>query len=217
MLNSLKKSFVTGLVLTLPLGITLFFVDIMLRYVGDPASKVLFCWLNAGGAGSKMMDSLIDVVSLVLVVFIIIAIGFFSKLFFGKILISWTEKVINHVPFINAVYKTVKQVIETFGHGNSEAFSKVVLIEYPKEGCYAIGFVSSTVGGEVQDKTNEDVVNVFVPTTPNPTSGFLLMVPRRSVTELEMSVADGMKLIISGGIVIPPYKKQRKDENARNG
>jgi uncharacterized membrane protein len=119
-----------------------------------------------------------------------------------------TEKIINYVPFVNAIYKTVKQIAETFGKSNNEVFSRTVLIEYPKRGCYALGFLSNEAEGEVQSKTGEVVVCVFVPTTPNPTSGFLLLVPKKSVTELEMSVADGMKLIISGGIVVPPYGKK---------
>jgi uncharacterized membrane protein len=113
------------------------------------------------------------------------------------------------VPFVSTVYKTVKQVMETFGASHKAVFSKTVLIEYPKRECYAIGFLSSEFDGEVQDKTGRAVVNVFVPTTPNPTSGFLLIVPKDKVTELEMSVADGMKLIISGGIVVPPSRKYK--------
>jgi uncharacterized membrane protein len=120
-----------------------------------------------------------------------------------------TEKLINHVPFVSTVYKTVKQVMKTFEASHKAVFSKAVLIEYPKKECYAIGFLSSEFEGEVQDKIGRTVVNVFVPTTPNPTSGFLLVVPKDKVIELEMSVADGMKLIISGGIVVPPYKKRK--------
>jgi uncharacterized membrane protein len=208
-LKAIKKSFVTGIVLTLPIGITLFFVNVLLKYIGEPASRILFYWLDINVPNSSPMSALINTVSIVLVVIVIVAIGLLSKLFLGRLIISATEKVINYVPFVNAVYKTVKQIAETFGKSNSEAFSKTVLIEYPKDGCYALGFLSSEANGEVQDKTGEVVVCVFVPTTPNPTSGFLLLVPKKKVTELEMSVADGMKLIISGGIVVPPYGKKQ--------
>ncbi|MDR2737697.1 MAG: DUF502 domain-containing protein [Puniceicoccales bacterium] len=214
MLRSLKKSFITGLVLTLPIGITLFFVDIMLRHIGEPASRVLFYWLDVGLRDTSLVKVALGAISIVLVVLIIVAIGFLSHLFLGRLLISTAEKFINHVPFVSTVYKTVKQITETFSKSNKSAFSKTVLIEYPKDGCYAIGFLSSEAEGEVQDRTGEVVVNVFVPTTPNPTSGFLLMVPKNKTTVLDMSVTDGMKLIISGGIVVPPYrKKQRKDRN----
>ncbi|MDR1596013.1 MAG: DUF502 domain-containing protein [Puniceicoccales bacterium] len=210
MFKSLKKSFITGLVLTLPIGITIFFVNIMLRYVGAPASKVIFGWSSAGIPDSPLAHTLVNAASVALVVVIIVVVGFLSKLFLGRFLISTAERFINHVPFVNTVYKTVKQIAETFVKSGKEAFSQAVMIEYPKSGCYAIGFLSSSIAGEVQDKTGEVVVCVFVPTTPNPTSGFLLLVPKKDVVELKMSVADGMKLIISGGIVVPPYEKTTK-------
>jgi uncharacterized membrane protein len=210
MLPSFKKSFVTGTVLILPIGVTLFFIDLMLRYIGAPASRILFCWMDTNVRDTFAMRLVVNAVSICLVTIIIVLVGFLSKLFLGKVIIGLAEKLINHVPFVNAIYKTVKQVINTFGTNHDAAFSKTVLIEYPKEGCYAVGFLSSRFEGEVSDKLGEPVVNVFVPTTPNPTSGFLLIIPQRSVTELEMSVADGMKLIISGGIVTPPHKKITK-------
>ena len=89
--------------------------------------------------------------------------------------------------------------------GRKTMFQRVVLVEFPRPGVYSVGFVTSETGGEAQVKTKEQVVNVFVPTTPNPTSGFLVLVPREQLTELEMSVAEGMKLVISGGAVVPPF------------
>ncbi|MDR1401387.1 MAG: DUF502 domain-containing protein [Puniceicoccales bacterium] len=210
MLNFFKRSFFTGLILTLPIGITLFFVDIMLNYIGGPASKILFGWFDINIKETALIYLILNAISIVLVALIIIAIGFLSKLFFGKLLISWAEKLINHVPFVSTIYKTVKQIIETFGKTGRSAFSKAVLVEYPRKGCYAIGFLSSETGGEVQEEIQQAMVNVFIPTTPNPTSGFLLIIPKEQVTELKMSVADGMKLIVSGGIVVPPYNKTTK-------
>ncbi|MDR0693059.1 MAG: DUF502 domain-containing protein [Puniceicoccales bacterium] len=210
MLVSFRKSFITGLVLILPIGVTLFFIDLMLRYVGAPASRILFCWMDASIRNTSAMYFITNAVSICLVTIIIVIVGFLSKLFLGKLVIGLTEKLINHVPFVNAIYKTVKQVISTFGANRDAAFSKTVLVEYPKEGSYAVGFLSSKFEGEVSDKIGEPVLNVFVPTTPNPTSGFLLIIPKRNVTELEMSVTDGMKFIISGGIVTPPHGKITK-------
>jgi uncharacterized membrane protein len=210
MLASLKKSFITGIVLILPIGVTLFFIDLMLRYVGAPASRVLFCWMDANVRNTSTMYFVINAVSICLVTIIIVFVGFLSKLFLGKLIIGLTEKFINHVPLVNTIYKTVKQVISTFGANRDAAFSKTVLVEYPKEGSYAIGFLSSKFEGEVSDKIGEPVVNVFVPTTPNPTSGFLLVIPKKNIIELKMSVTDGMKFIISGGIVTPPHRKITK-------
>lgn len=209
MLGYLKRSFFTGLVLTLPIGITLFVVCLLLRYVGEPASNVLFCWLDWGIRDSSLVWLIINTISVGIVIFSIIAIGAISKLFLGKLAIGLTERIINHVPFVRNVYNTVKQVVDTFGANHKEIFSKTVLIEYPKDNCYALAFLTSEAEGEVQDKTGQFVVNVFLPTTPNPTSGFLLMVPKDKIIDLDMSVADGMKLIISGGVVVPPYEKRK--------
>lgn len=209
MLGYLKRSFFTGLVLTLPIGITLFVVCLLLRYVGEPASNVLFYWLDLDIRNSTLIWLTINTISIVFVILSIIVIGAVSKLVLGKWAIVLTERFINHVPFVRSVYKSVKQVVDTFGANHKEIFSKTVLIEYPKEDCYAIAFLTSEAEGEVQDKTGQFVVNVFLPTTPNPTSGFLLMVPKDKIIDLDMSVADGMKLIISGGVVVPPYEKKK--------
>ena len=115
------------------------------------------------------------------------------------------ENVLDKVPFINTVYKTVKQIVETFSTQHKAVFKKTVLLEYPREGIWAIGFLTSKTKGETQLKTEKELRNIFVPTTPNPTSGFLLMIPGEDVQELDMSIGDGMKFIISGGAVAPPY------------
>ena len=107
------------------------------------------------------------------------------------------------MPFINTVYRTVRQIVDTFSAQKKAIFQEVVLLEYPRKRCYALGFLTSTARGEPQNMTGEHIVNVFIPTTPNPTSGFLLMLPEEDITHLKMSVADGMKLIISGGAVVP--------------
>ena len=164
MLRFLKKSFITGLVLALPIGITIFFINVLLNYIGDPASKILFYWMDFKIRDIFWMKVIINTISIVLVSFLIIAIGFISQLFFGKFIIQLTEDVINRLPFIRSVYKTVKQVIQTFGNTGRAAFSKTVLVEYPRPGCYAIGFLASDTQGEVQDKTGQTVVNVFIPT-----------------------------------------------------
>ena len=107
---------------------------------------------------------------------------------------------------INTIYRTVKQIVDTFGQQKKAIFQEVALIEYPRKRCYAIGFLTSTAKGEIQASTDEHIVNVFVPTTPNPTSGFLLMLPEEDIKRLQMSIADGMKLIISGGAFTPDPK-----------
>ncbi|MGE9295691.1 MAG: DUF502 domain-containing protein, partial [Puniceicoccales bacterium] len=134
-------------------------------------------------------------------------LGFLSNYFIGRIFITLGEKFIDRLPFVNTVYKTVKQIVDTFSKQQKAVFQKVVLTEYPRKGVYVIGFLTSEAKGEIQERTGADVVNIFVPTTPNPTSGFLLIVPREEITEMDMTVAEGMKVIVSGGAVIPPFPK----------
>jgi uncharacterized membrane protein len=117
---------------------------------------------------------------------------------------------IGRVPFVNSVYKTVKQVVETFSSNRDDVFQTTVLFEYPRKGMYTIGFMTSTSKGEVQEKTQGNMVNVFLPTTPNPTSGFLLIIPREDVVFLDMSVSDGIKMIISGGVVNPKWLPKKE-------
>lgn len=209
MLNFIKRSFFTGLVFALPICITIFVINLLLNYIGTPISHILFGWLDIRICNSFGMKFLLNTISIAVVVLLIIAIGMLSKFFLGKWAMRAIEKFIEHVPVVKNIYKTIKQIVETFGQNHKEVFSKTVLIEYPQKDSYAIAFLTSETEGEIQDRTGKTVVNVFVPTTPNPTSGFLLMIPKKKVTELDMSVADGMKLIISGGVVVPAYEKKK--------
>ena len=209
MLNFIKRSFFTGLVFALPICITIFVINLLLYYIGTPISHILFGWLDIRICNSFGMKFLLNTISIAVVVLLIIAIGMLSKFFLGKWAMRAIEKFIEHVPVVKNIYKTIKQIVETFGQNHKEVFSKTVLIEYPQKDSYALAFLTSETEGEIQDRTGQTVVNVFVPTTPNPTSGFLLMIPKKKVTELDMSVADGMKLIISGGVVVPAYEKKK--------
>jgi len=205
MLKNLRNSFITGLILLLPLGVTLIIVNLLLTKVGAPMSKLLFWFLDPALRQQAWVDPFLDIISTIVLVILIALLGFLSKYFLGRMLVSVTEKILHAVPFINTVYKTVHQIVNTFSQDQRAVFQKVVLVEYPLKGSYALGFLTSVSKGEIQEKTGAQVVNVFVPTTPNPTSGFLLMVPVKDVIDLEMTVTDGMKLVISGGAVVPPY------------
>ena len=123
----------------------------------------------------------------------------------GRRLVAIGEAIIKHVPLLNKTYGFMKEISQTLLAGKQTMFQRVVLVEFPRPGIYSIGFVTSETRGEAQEKTKETVINVFVPTTPNPTSGFLILVPREQLIELDMTVAEGMKMVISGGAVVPPY------------
>lgn len=148
---------------------------------------------------------LLNLSALVVTLVFIVLVGMTTKNVLGKRLLMLWDEVISRVPLLSKIYETVKQITETLWTSKKTVFSKVVLIEYPRPGAFAIGFITSESKGEVQERTHADVVNVFIPTTPNPTSGWLAILPRNQVTVLDMTVADGFKMVISGGSVVPPY------------
>ncbi len=143
-----------------------------------------------------------------MVLILITGLGFFSRYVLGRMFLSLMERIVDHVPGVNAVYRTVKQIVDTFSSQQKAVFQKSVLIEYPRKGVWVLGFLTSDAKGEPQERTASNIKNIFVPTTPNPTSGFLLMVPDEEIIYLDMSIGEGMKLIISGGAVTPPFAPQ---------
>lgn len=153
----------------------------------------------------EMLTPLYRVAALLIFVCLTIFVGWMMRLMLGKRMVTMTENMFSRVPLLNKTYSFMKEISHTLLAGRKTMFQKVVLLEFPRPGLYAIGFITSETGGEAQIKTTATLVNVFVPTTPNPTSGFLILVPREQLIHLEMNVADGMKMIISGGTVVPPY------------
>lgn len=159
----------------------------------------------------------------VLAMLVLIIIGALAKGVAGSFFIRKGEQVVHKLPFIRSLYAGVKQVFEAFFGSNSPSFRQVGMIEYPRRGVWSLCFVTGATVGEVQDKTSHDVVNVFVPTTPNPTSGFLLFLPKEDVLILDMKVDEGLKMVISAGIVTPMpkaatealLKKEQATENKR--
>ena len=154
--------------------------------------------------------------ALLLAVVLIGLVGLLARNYFGKRIIQWVDSALLRVPLLNKIYGATKQVNDAFSSSNKTAFRTVVLVEFPNPGTYSIGFITSEPDSEVQSKINGRVVCVFVPATPNPTSGFLLMVPEEKVTKLEMSVADGIKYIISLGSILPEYSRQAAGFEAAN-
>lgn len=144
-----------------------------------------------------------SLVALALAVFLIGFVGLLARNYFGKRLIEWVDSALLKVPLLNKIYGATKQVNDAFSSTNKTAFRTVVLVEFPRAGMYSMGFITSEQQDEVRARTGEKVVCVFIPTTPNPTSGFLVLVPESEVTKLEMSVADGIKYIISLGSIMP--------------
>ena len=206
MFRSLRNAFITGFVVILPLGVTFVLINLLLVKLGNPASQFFFWYLDSEWRNLPSVKFALEATSIFVVFSLITLLGYGSRFVLGRIILGGLERLLNRVPLINTIYRTVKQIVDTFGQQKKAIFQEVALIEYPRKRCYAIGFLTSTAKGEIQASTDEHIVNVFVPTTPNPTSGFLLMLPEEDIKRLQMSIADGMKLIISGGAVTPDPK-----------
>ncbi|HVU38687.1 MAG TPA: DUF502 domain-containing protein [Opitutales bacterium] len=212
----LTNAFITGLFLLAPVGVCLFIINFLLVNVGEPASNVFFGWMGwvQGSAGdSPLVNFILSVVAIFIVVAFITALGITSHYLFGRWLFRRIEKLIIQVPILGQVYRTTKQIIDTFQSQQKGGFDTVVMVEFPRAGLYSIGFLTKSAEGEIRARTGEDFVNVFVPTTPLPTAGFLVICREKDLIRLDMSVGDAMKLIISGGTVAPPYPTARLEKN----
>jgi uncharacterized membrane protein len=158
-----------------------------------------------------------SLVALVLAIFLIGTVGLLARNYFGRKIIEWVDSALLRIPLLNKIYGATKQVNDAFSSGSKTAFRTVVLVEFPHAGVYSIGFITSDQQEEVEAKTGQKVVCVFVPATPNPTSGFLLMVPEAKVIRLEMSVPDAIKYIISLGAILPGYFPPSQDSKGVRG
>jgi uncharacterized membrane protein len=202
MMAALRRYLMAGLLVWVPLGVTLlivtFLVDLMdqtLRLLPDSIQPENLLGFRIPGLGA------------VLTAVIVFVTGMLVTNLFGMQLFNIGERILQRIPLVRSIYASVKQVTESmFSSGKS--FRKVVLVEYPRKGMWSLAFQTGTGAEEVRDKTGRDVTNVFIPTTPNPTSGFFLMVPREEVIELDMSVDDGLKMLLSVGVVVPEPKKE---------
>ncbi len=199
-----RNAFFTGLLVFLPLGATIFVIDFLLDLFKEPAIRLAFQLGLSEDNSFFGLETLLAGAGLVIGVFMLTALGYFSKYLLGRFFINLTERILDKLPFINTVYRSVKQIVETFGKENRAVFKEVCLIEYPRKDCYALGFVTADSSPQVTERIGRKMIYVFVPTTPNPTSGFLLLLPDEEIHRLDVSVGDGMKMLISGGAVVPP-------------
>jgi uncharacterized membrane protein len=203
--SSVRNAFLSGLLLLAPLAVTLMVFFWLIEAVGGRVRPLYDRFLPDSLAGIPFFW---DFLATGIVFVLITGLGFLSRYFFGKYLLGAAERFIETIPGVNSVYGSVKQIVQTFSSQNRNIFSKVVLIEFPRPGVHVIAFLTNKAQGEPQAKTTEEVWTLFVPTTPNPTSGFLVMIPRKDIVELDMSVGDGMKFVISGGAVVPPWPQK---------
>ena len=223
MLARLRTSFLTGIVVIAPVALTLWLIwsvigwfdGFVLPFVPDAYRpeqilNTIFGYdlkLNIRGVG--------------VVVFLVFAtlVGWLAKGLIGRSFIKYAENLVNRMPVVRSFYSGIKQIAETVFAQQERSFEKACMIEYPRKGIWAIGFISTTAKGEIAERNSSEgpMVSVFVPTTPNPTSGFLLFFPKADIVELDMSIEDAAKLVISAGLVYPPTKKTSSKSTIEKG
>lgn len=201
----LRAAFVAGLFMLAPIAVTLIVASWLLQQIGGRFRNYFFLYVPKDWLNNPNLELLWNLAATLIVVVIITCIGILSRWVLGKYFGGVAERFIGNIPGVSAIYSTVKQIVTTFSSTGRSVFVKVVLIQFPRKGIYSIGFLTNEAQGEVQAKTAEVVLTVFVPTTPNPTSGYLVMVPKDEVIGMDMSIGDGMKMVISGGAVSPPW------------
>ncbi len=197
----LRRYLIAGLLVWLPLAVTVLLVKFLLDLVDETLL------LPAAVRPDNLFGFHVPGLGAVLVVSVLLLTGMVATNLFGRNMVRLWEQQVARIPVVRAIYSATKQLTETLFSGSGKSFRKVLLVQYPRAGIWTLGFLTGKGSVEVNTKTGHELVHVFVPTTPNPTSGFFLMVPREQVMELEMSVDAGIKLILSAGVVGPDDKK----------
>ena len=213
-----RASFLAGLAIVLPGAVTLAVVKWLFGTVSSFTDTLLFflpycvspkAIYQDGSSGPKFWYW--SLLAMLLAIVIVTVVGVLARYYFGKRLIAWADNLMLRVPVLNKIYGTIKQLDDAFTSGEKSSFKTVVLVEYPRDGIYSVGFITSEQAAEVDKKTGKKCVCVFIPMTPLPTGGFLIVVPEEKVVKLDMSVADGFKYIISIGALanepMPPSAK----------
>ncbi len=202
MFKKIRANFLTGTLIVIPLIITFwllyFIIDRLNFLLLEPVANILGVWAPAEN---------IEVVSKILIFLLLLIaftlIGFATRIIILRNIFGFGEKILYGLPMVNNIYRTIKEISSAFFAQKISIFQRVVLVEYPRKGIHQLGFVTSEIKGEVHEKLGKKILNVFVPTTPNPTSGVLVLVPLEETISLDMSVAEAMKMVISGGTVVP--------------
>ena len=194
----LRKYFITGLLILVPLSITLWVIRSVIGLMDQSLLLLPVEWRP-----ESLLGHHIPGVGTILTLLIILVTGVLARNFIGNYILGGWEALLNRIPIVNSIYSSVKQVSDTLFSSDGNAFRTAVMVQYPRQGVWTIAFVTGAPSSEVQQHLQGEYVNIYVPTTPNPTSGFFLMVPKADVIELQMSVDVALKHIVSMGVVAP--------------
>ena len=203
-LSKIRGYFLTGIIVTAPVGLTFYVSFLFIGFIDSKVRNLIPVKYHY----DNILPFEIPGIGLLIVFIMLTFIGFLTAGIIGRYIIKLGERIIARLPIIRSVYGALKQIFESVLKTSSKSFREVVLIEYPRKGIWAIGFITGDTKGEVQEISKNTLVNVFLPTTPNPTSGFLLFVPRKDLKVLNMNVEEGIKMVISGGIATAKFKKK---------
>ena len=198
----MKKYFITGLLIWIPLTITF----MVLAWIVNTLDQILL-WLPTGSQPRDVIGFNIPGIGVLASLLIIFVTGLVTANVLGQKIVQLWEGILSRIPVVKSIYYSVKQVSDTLFSSSGQAFRKALLVQYPRQGSWTIAFLTGKPGGDAAKHLDGDFVSVYVPTTPNPTSGFFLMMPKEDVIELEMSVDEALKYIISMGVVSPPTRK----------
>ncbi len=194
--KSLRGYLLAGLVVWLPIVVTF----VVVRFIVDILDNTIALLPNAYQP-EKLLGVKIPGFGVILSLVLLILTGMLAKNFLGERLVAWGEAVLARIPLVRSIYNAAKQVINAVFATNSQAFRKVLLVEYPRKGSWSIAFQTGTASNEISNHTGEEMVSLFIPTTPNPTSGFLILVPKQETIELTMTIEEALKFIISLGVM----------------
>ncbi len=195
----LRNYLFAGILVTAPISITLYFTWSVVDWVDQGVARVLPARYNP----STYLPFSLPGVGLVMLVIALMVVGFLTANLLGRSLIQWGERILTRMPVVRSIYSSLKQVFETVFRDQSGAFREVVLIEFPRSGTWTLALVAGRAEGELHAKLPEDMITVYVPTSPNPTSGYLLFVPRADTIHVDMTVEDCLKFALSGGLAVP--------------
>lgn len=205
-----RRYLLTGIVVTAPISITIYLTYVFLTFVDTHVTKFFpDIWHQ-----TLYAETTIPGLGLIVAITFFIIVGWFATNVLGRFIIRIYEYVLERMPVVSKLYGAIKQIFETIMASQSSAFREVVMLQYPRKGVWSIGFVTGVTEGQIQRTTEEETVNVFVPTTPNPTSGYLLFVPKKELNYLDMTVEEGVKLVVSAGIITPPDRGADKNEKS---
>jgi len=196
----MRKYFVTGLLILVPLVITLWVLNLIIGTMDQSLLLLPETWRP-----ERLIGFRIPGLGTILTLLAIFMVGLFTHNIIGRRLVNLWEGIVTRIPVVRSIYSSVKQVSDTLFSSSGNAFRKALLIEYPRRGSWTVAFLTGQPGGDVRNHLRGDYVSVYVPTTPNPTSGFFLMLPRADVIELDMQVDEALKYIVSMGVVAPPF------------